>query len=69
MSINSTRLRLFVSKDIEQLLLAVNGLPYKIEIKGQPVLIKGKWHLFFVPPDDDNPVVKRLPIITDIDGV
>ena len=66
MKINSTRLRLFKSKDIEQLLAAINNLGHKVEIKSGPMIVKGKWHVFFVPPDDDNPVINKMPMIVDL---
>lgn len=62
---DSTRLRFVSSKDIDNLLGWVNSLPYKIEIKGNPVLNKSKWFLFFVIPEDLE--LKEEVLGTDID--
>jgi len=48
----NTRLRYISSKKIENLIRYVNGLPYRIEIKGGPVYDGKQWSLFFVLPDD-----------------
>jgi hypothetical protein len=47
-------LRFISSKDVEKLIAYVNGLPYRIEIKGAPIFAEGKWVLFFIPPDEDQ---------------
>lgn len=46
-----TRLRYIAAKTLEDLELAINALPVKIEIKGNPVRDKTGWVIFFVPPD------------------
>lgn len=48
---DSTRLSWLASKDIKKLCLAVQLLPFKIEIKGNPVKDGNLWYLFFIPPD------------------
>jgi hypothetical protein len=65
--IKSTRLRVIRSKELALLLAGINNLSYKIEIKGGPVKDKGKWHVFFVLPDQENPLFKKIPLIMDID--
>lgn len=48
-----TRLRYVRSKDPEKILEYVNSmLAYKIEIKGSPSFVKGKWYLWFVLPEN-----------------
>ena len=47
-----TRLRYISSKKVEKLIQYVNGLPYRIEIKGGPIYDGKLWSLFFVLPDD-----------------
>ena len=48
-----TRLRLICSEDPFLTKEYVNNLPYKIEIKGNPVQnIDGKWYLYFIPPEE-----------------
>jgi len=49
----NTRLRFICSKDVERITLYPNKLPYKIEIKGNPVFNPRdkKWYLFFIIPD------------------
>lgn len=48
-----TQLRALQSKSLETLLFFVNTLPFKIEIKGQPILNnKKKYVLFFVIPEN-----------------
>ncbi len=53
----STQLRVVYSKDLDLLLTWVNSLPYKIEIKGNPLLNKGKFHLFYVIPDGVKEII------------
>jgi len=50
----ATRLRWSASKDADLLMSYVNKLPYRIEIKGTPVLKGAKWFLWFILPDDEN---------------
>ncbi len=45
-----TQLRFVSSKELEKVLFWVNHLPYKVEIKGNPIFNK-KWYLFFILPD------------------
>ena len=54
-----TKLRYVSSKDADKILEYVSKiLPYRIEIKGCPVYVKGKWYLWFNLPDKD---LKELP--------
>jgi len=51
-----TKLRYVCSKDPNKLINYTNKLlPYKIEIKGNPILNKGKWYLWFNLPDKPIP--------------
>ena len=53
-----TRLRYVRSKDIDKILAYPNSLlGYKIEIKGNPVFVKGKWYLFFILPEN---IIKEM---------
>jgi len=55
MAISRTRLRFIKSKDPDRLVEYLSViLPYKIEIKGNPVFSKGKWYLWFVLPENDK---------------
>jgi len=50
--VNVTQLRYACSKDPQKLVDYTNKfLSYKIEIKGNPVYVKGKWYLWFNLPD------------------
>ncbi len=57
MSVN-TKLRFISAKKPETLILWVNSLPYKIEIKGNAVFNGGLWFLYFVLPDTS---LKEVP--------
>ena len=57
---NSTRLRYLTSKDKDILSEAVESLPFKVEIKGAPILENKKWVIWFVLPEDDIPQVKKF---------
>jgi len=49
---NQTKLRYIASRDPKKIVKYVNELiPYKIEIKGSPVLNNKKWFLWFNLPD------------------
>jgi len=50
--IRITRLRYIAAPSIEELLIVVNNLGFKIEIKGAPIRDKNGWVLFFVIPDN-----------------
>jgi len=54
MEINSTRIRYISSKDVDEIIGFVNRLPFKIEIKGNPVLKGSKWFLFFILPENEG---------------
>jgi len=54
----NTRLRWVRSKKLDELILWVNRLPYKVEIKGNPVKDGKKWVLFYIIPDD---IIKEVP--------
>lgn len=54
----STQLRYVSSKDVDKLIIWVNKLPYKIEIKGQPILKNNKFYLFYVLPE--NQLAKEI---------
>lgn len=56
--VSSTRLRWVASKDPDKVILYVNSLPYKIEIKGGIIFAKNKFYLSFVLPE--NPNMKEL---------
>lgn len=45
--VDSTQLRYIRSKKLDLIQLYVVSLPYKIEIKGNPVFDGKKWTLFF----------------------
>jgi len=66
MAIESTRLRAVSSKQLEDLLFWVDSLPFKIEIKGNPLRENGKWHLFFVLPESDSSLFKNMPLIIEL---
>ena len=57
--IECTRLRWVSSKDPDKLLVYVNSLPYKIELKGGMIFAKNKFYLSFVLPE--NPNLKEFP--------
>lgn len=61
-----TKLAYIKSKDIDKLLGFVWRLPYKIEVKGNPVINKNIWYLYFVYPDSVNLERKRI-INIDLD--
>jgi len=67
MAIDSTRLRAATSKDLESLLSWLNKLPFKVEIKGNPVFKDKKWYLFFVLPESFNPQIDKIPLTLDLD--
>ena len=52
----STQLRYVSAKSLDTLLVYVHQLPYKIEIKGNPIFRTNRWFLFFTLPD----VVKEI---------
>ena len=47
----STRLKYIAAKNFDVLTRAVEALPFKVEIKGNPVLYGKKWVIYFVIPD------------------
>lgn len=49
--IHSTRLRFIRALSAEALCDAVSSLPFKVEIKGGPVLDGKRWVIFFVLPE------------------
>jgi hypothetical protein len=51
MAIKSTRLRYISARKLNDLISYVNNLPFKIEIKGNPVLEGRLWVLFFILPE------------------
>jgi len=48
---HNTRIRYISSKSIDDIMAFVNGLPYKVEIKGNPVPKGNKWFLFYILPE------------------
>ena len=52
MSVKSTRLRFLSAGTPDELSEGVSALPFKVEIKGQPVYQGSRWHVFFVIPDN-----------------
>lgn len=61
---HQTLLRYVSSKKIDKIISYVNGLPYKIEIKGGIIFDGNKYILSFVIPD----YVKEKPI-TNLDKI
>jgi hypothetical protein len=53
MTLQNTRIRYIASKDINQIMTAVNQLPFKIEIKGNPTFDGKRWFLFFILPESE----------------
>lgn len=51
MAINSTRLRYVASNNPDELVAFISALPFKVEIKGNPVALGKKWFLFFIIPE------------------
>ena len=49
--IETTRLRFIGAPSKEELERAINELPFKIELKGAPVLEKSGWVAWFVLPE------------------
>jgi hypothetical protein len=49
--IKSTRLRFIKASSIDELIVFVESMPHKIEIKGMPQKVVGGWILFFNIPD------------------
>ena len=63
--ISITRLRYVRSKDPDKILAYLSKLlGYKVEIKGNPTFVKGKWYLWFVLPE--NTMLKEA-IFGDLD--
>lgn len=55
----NTRLRYVKSKSADSIIEYTNRLlPYKVEIKGNPVFVDKKWYLWFVIPEDN---MKEMP--------
>lgn len=48
----STKLRYIMAASPDEIVLAVERLPFKVEIKGQPLQIKKDWILFFTIQDN-----------------
>ena len=46
----NTKIRYLRSKKIDDLIIFINSLPYKIEIKGNPVFANGKWFIYYILP-------------------
>lgn len=59
MIVDNTRLRFISSKDALKVVGYCNNLPYKIEIKGNPVLNGKTWFLWFIIPDE---IVKGIEL-------
>jgi len=59
---SNTRIRYISSKNIDDIMIAVNSLPFKIEIKSSPVFADKKWWLFFILPESDLTDFKNLEI-------
>lgn len=49
-----TRLRYIRTSSIDDLVIAVASLPFRVELKGNPVKDDGKWVIFFVLPEIDG---------------
>lgn len=45
---------------MDKIEIVISELPFKIEIKGNPVWANKQWHLFFNLPDEDNPIVNKF---------
>lgn len=52
MDVKNTRLRFIAAKTAGEISLAVSSLPFKVEIKGNPVFDGKRWILWFVIPDN-----------------
>ena len=50
--VRSTRLRYIKASSLDVLSSAVDGLPFKVEIKGNPVKDGRAWVIWFVIPDE-----------------
>ena len=50
--VKQTRLRFISTKNAGDLVSFLERLPFKVEIKGGPVPMDGRWFLFFVIPDN-----------------
>lgn len=48
---DKTRLRFVYAKDPKGLVAFCEALPFKVEIKGNPVLQGKYWYLFFILPE------------------
>lgn len=51
MEIKTTRLRWVSAKSPDDIVLFLDSLRYKVEIKGGPVRDKNRWFLWFVLPE------------------
>ena len=59
MKTSNTQLRYVRSKNADSIIEYTGKLvPYKVEIKGNPTFVKGKWYLWFILPED---LMKELP--------
>ena len=61
-----TQLRYMISKDIDRLIMVVGRLPFKIEIKGQPMLLDDGWHIFFTIDENDPRAMKYKSGMIDV---
>lgn len=53
LDIKSTRLRYIAAQTADIISLAVSSLPFKVEIKGNPVPSgDGLWYVWFIIPDN-----------------
>lgn len=50
--LDSTRLRYVSATEAGALSIFISELPYKVEIKGNPVFADGRFYLFFVLPEE-----------------
>lgn len=62
MAIITTRLRHISASTPIELENALDALPFKVEIKGGPILLKGRWIVFFVIPEIDGLNFKSLDL-------
>jgi hypothetical protein len=54
-----TLLRFVFSKDPEAIINWINGLPYKVELKGNPLIHGNKFYVFYILPEHE--LVKEIP--------
>jgi hypothetical protein len=59
--IKSSRLRYIEASTAEDLTLAVDNLPFKVEIK-EILVEKSKWYCFFILPEHEQVVMNNIKV-------